>query len=1057
MSKLSSYCVGLMEAVWLAAVVLVPTVMNPHSERGFELNKLLLLRGLALIALAAGLVRSVEGWLDRGESRPTPGVSAGGGLLAIPLLALGLAYLLSTFFSIYPSASLLGGDNLQNTCTFFSYMVIFAAAAAGLRRPDQIERLVTAVILPSLPVALYAMIQRAGRDPFAFGHALGDRPFSTLGNPNYLGAYLVMVMPVTAWRILRSAQGLSQASERRDLHRVVLGLYSLVGLAQCAALTISQGRGAVLGAFAGGLTFSLLLGAYWCRRRLLAVPLVLGGLSVVFLLVLNLPDGPLRSLRRLPVFERFAQISGKEGSNARAELWAAAPALIRSPEPVSDGKGGKDAYHALRPFLGYGPETLPGVLPTRFSMPSANPTLEDRFHNLVWDQWYSIGAIGLAAFLTLFSAAFFVGYRRLGLIVCRRDAILFWGLSVALSAGGAIGLSAWRGMGFAGLGLQLGLAAGLGFFPLLSGLFLAHGPAPAGANAANATLLIALLAALTGHLVETAFAFAISASATLFWVYLGAIVALMQPAVWDLPGVAVPGAATGTAPVGSGRMRDAKRRPQPLSYAADASRWGQRQPALMAAAVTATLLVALLFNFISMYSRSSGSALDFLSRALTQTDGLAGTNRIIILLLLATWGATCLAMTFSELTPPNLRRWGSQFLTALTLSGATSCLYAVAKAAQLAAIGPFPTASVSTEEVLAQSAGYERVYLTFLGVLAGLVLVWALICAWRTLPGARALAKAPWAVGFILAALVANHLLNVVVGLGGARARWAVALHSQKLYPAAAAVYEQAVEREPGSFALRSRLSGVLQDQAKATFNESRCNELLGRSEQILIEAEQRFPFTRAANHLGDLYRTWALREPHPERKLELALKASRAFDRALLSEPTNPQFWCQSAQVDLILLDREQEGLRKARQALSLYAQTDQAYSIMGKYYARKGAAAADSATKKRYDMQAVGIYREAVTNLADSGTALYPFQVASGNLLLDVDDAQSALPGFLEAAKTAPPDVMWQVNEGLARAYLRLTNKSAALQSIQQAIQAAPASEKAALQQLQGKIQKP
>ncbi len=59
-TKLSRYADGLMEAAWLAALIVVPLFFNIYSSRIFEPDKITLLRTLALVILAAWLVKLVE-------------------------------------------------------------------------------------------------------------------------------------------------------------------------------------------------------------------------------------------------------------------------------------------------------------------------------------------------------------------------------------------------------------------------------------------------------------------------------------------------------------------------------------------------------------------------------------------------------------------------------------------------------------------------------------------------------------------------------------------------------------------------------------------------------------------------------------------------------------------------------------------------------------------------------------------------------------------------------------------------------------------------------------
>ena len=63
-----------MEAAWLAAVIVVPVFFNIYSSRIFEPDKITLLRSLALIVLAAWLVKLIEeggirwDFMEKGES-----------------------------------------------------------------------------------------------------------------------------------------------------------------------------------------------------------------------------------------------------------------------------------------------------------------------------------------------------------------------------------------------------------------------------------------------------------------------------------------------------------------------------------------------------------------------------------------------------------------------------------------------------------------------------------------------------------------------------------------------------------------------------------------------------------------------------------------------------------------------------------------------------------------------------------------------------------------------------------------------------------------------------
>src|SRR4030065_959364 len=150
-TKLSRFCLGVMESAWLAAVSVIPVFFNIYSSRIFEPDKITILRSLALLTLAAWILKLIEeGGIKRKEhSSDTSLIKY---LLKCPVIApvfgLVIIYIVSTLFSVTPSISLLGSyQRLQGTYTTFSYLIIFIALISNLRTQSQINRLVTTVIL----------------------------------------------------------------------------------------------------------------------------------------------------------------------------------------------------------------------------------------------------------------------------------------------------------------------------------------------------------------------------------------------------------------------------------------------------------------------------------------------------------------------------------------------------------------------------------------------------------------------------------------------------------------------------------------------------------------------------------------------------------------------------------------------------------------------------------------------------------------------------------------------------------------------------------------------
>ncbi|MCF8083928.1 MAG: tetratricopeptide repeat protein [Deltaproteobacteria bacterium] len=202
---------AMVEACWLMAAALIPLFFNPYSQRVFEPDKMALLRSLATLTLAGWGVRLWVRWRTSAptsahfpghEPKPRQGWWCGVSVILAALLFL-VVSILSAGISIMPRISWLGSyERMGGVMTTASCGVFFFSLIWGLRRQDQLDRLVSAIVLASLPIALYGVLQHFHLDPLSFHHMVVRRCTSTAGNPSFLGGYLVMVIPLTLVRLL---------------------------------------------------------------------------------------------------------------------------------------------------------------------------------------------------------------------------------------------------------------------------------------------------------------------------------------------------------------------------------------------------------------------------------------------------------------------------------------------------------------------------------------------------------------------------------------------------------------------------------------------------------------------------------------------------------------------------------------------------------------------------------------------------------------------------------------------------------------------------------------
>jgi putative inorganic carbon (HCO3(-)) transporter len=208
----------------LVGGVVVPCVFTTRVDAVFVVPKLAALwaelaLGLAVVATAALTGRAPA---DR-AFRVTP--------VDVAVLAFVVASIAAWGASTDRRQSLYGERlQYQGLLTLLLYAGLFGIARLTLADRRGLTRLAVALACGGTLVAGYALIQRAGLDPVWDGYLPEGRVFSSIGQPNALAAYLVMVIPITA----------SLLVIRRPWVRAAL-VVTLAAMALALMFTLSRG------------------------------------------------------------------------------------------------------------------------------------------------------------------------------------------------------------------------------------------------------------------------------------------------------------------------------------------------------------------------------------------------------------------------------------------------------------------------------------------------------------------------------------------------------------------------------------------------------------------------------------------------------------------------------------------------------------------------------------------------------------------------------------------------------------------------------------------------
>ena len=266
-------------------------------------------------------------------------------------------------------------------------LILLAATAvyfAGNARISLWDRDATALLRCLLAsgylVALIAIIQSVvtnlatvpGTDTaFAYGGVL--RAFATFGNPNFLGVFFAMLLPVAIHELLHSTTWASRL------------LFANVLVVMVLALLLTFSRSAWL---AAGVALLALLLASGRRGRLAAVGALLTLALFAGLLLATRPAQPSSASTVSTLVHRVLSITESGGSTrSRIGVWEGSLRVIVS-----------------RPLTGYGPDTFGIVYPRYRTGDWAPGYLIDKAHNEVLQLAATEGAFGVAAYVWLIAA-----------------------------------------------------------------------------------------------------------------------------------------------------------------------------------------------------------------------------------------------------------------------------------------------------------------------------------------------------------------------------------------------------------------------------------------------------------------------------------------------------------------------------------------------------------------------------------------------------------------------------------------------------------------------------
>lgn len=1093
-TKLSRFCEAIMEAAWIVALIVAPVFFNIYSSRIFEPDKITLIRSLAIVVLFAWIIKTLEAGFSHSNRHS---ISLRTRILhfpmAIPVLALALVYLLATAFSVSPRVSLWGSyQRLQGFFTTFSYLVIFLSILGNLKRWEQIRRLITVAVLASIPVSLYGIIQRFRLDPIPWGGDVSVRVASNMGNSIFLAAFLIMVFPLTLVRIVETIEAMlnSKGNARGNFTR--LTIYLFTAAVQLTTLFYTGSRGPWLG-WAASMVFAWLgFALIWRKRWLSIAGISVAAVAAAFLVVLNIPGGPLNSLRETQEFGRLGRLldAGSRTGRVRELIWQGAAELVLPHEPIQYPDGTLDRLNIFRPLIGYGPESMyvaynPFYPPelTQVEKRNASP---DRSHNETWDALVTSGVLGLLVYLLLFGSVIYYGSKWLGLIQTSAHKRLFIGLFLA---GGLISSTIfvlWKGIPYLGVALPFGMVIGYIVYLIWMSLWGRYQAPVTGAEKIRAYILLGLLAAVLAHFVEINFGIAIVSTRTYFWVFTGLLLSAghLLPlqgemdrtpgAKAELPGISRAAGESENQGTRSNVEERAKRYPsknrsvrKKTQAQLDRGRFTIfRLPmwirsAMLAGAILAILLSSFGYLYITNTGRSNSASATIwtslaLSRAPDQGEGASG-----ILLMLLSTGLLGMGLLVSEMDESTDKLDGNPgprknkiFWLGILVAVVLTLAFWFVHAGEL--VNLTRETADTVDEVISQVIQSEQLLTNFyIFLLIHLVLLaFSLVQDWPE-KGLRKVLNLALAFGVGIVAIVMVVYSNLRVIQADMTFKTAEVFAQPTTWPVAIRIYERANQLAPNEDYYYLFLGRAYLEYARSLENPQDRDQLMAQAARDLRQAQAINPLNpdHTAN-LARLHSLWALSTEEAGKQLDRALISNEYFSRAVTLKPKDAKLWDEWALLNLNLLGDPEEAQNQLKTSLEIDPLYDWTYGLLGDFTERYQVQEyqPDSAEWRSALEKAAGYYEKALQYAdANSSSLKHNYAISLAGIQTKLGQFEEAIQNYELALAISPRNPEnWKILETLARLYLQIGDQASAVANAVSAYELAPDDQKSRLQDM-------
>jgi len=428
-TKVSLYLKKIIFTCAILLVAVTPFIFTWFNSELFEFNKMMFVYLLTTIITASWLaIMIIEKKLSFKHTT-----------LDIPWLLFLIAQILATIFSMHLRTSIFGYYSRFNggLLSSISYALLYWSLISNLNH-KQILALIKIAVLAALGASWYAIPERLGFSPscvlithsFSAGvncwiQDVQTRVFATFGQPNWLGAYLGMLLPLAMSFYLTSLNNLHSISSKTKSLWLQMMRHRWLGIVISIfiALLFTQSRSALLG-FSISLIFlisSRVLISLKHKQSFKAQHSLIMLILILVIITFSIGTSFIPSFKNI-----MSQFQTEPQANDQVNPTPVVP----PPTSVNITPSEKIRLIVWRgaikvwqryPWLGAGPETFAYSYyldrPLEHNLVSEWDFLYNKAHNEWLNLLANTGVIGLITYLILMGATFILA----GRILC-----LYW-------------------------------------------------------------------------------------------------------------------------------------------------------------------------------------------------------------------------------------------------------------------------------------------------------------------------------------------------------------------------------------------------------------------------------------------------------------------------------------------------------------------------------------------------------------------------------------------------------------------------------------------------------